>query len=89
MGKHIKDKKINYGKISEVLLETPSIDIISNREASLYGAKGIIEYTKDLIRLNCGHMTVSFHGADLNMKALSVEDVIIKGKFAEIEFTDC
>ena len=89
MGKYIKEKKSKTEKFSEVLLEMPSIDIVSNREASLYGTKGIIEYTKDLIRLNCGNMVVSFHGMDLNMKALSVEDVIINGNFAQIEFTDC
>ena len=84
-----KNKKTNTQKLSDRILEVPSIDIVSNREASIWGTKGIIEYTKDLIRLNCGNLIISIHGIDLTMKALSVEDVVIKGTISNIEFTDC
>ena len=89
MSKRCNNKKINMHNFSENVLELPSIDMVSNREASVWGTKGIIEYTKELIRLNCGNMVVSFKGLDLIMKALSVEDVIINGIISSVEFSDC
>ncbi len=89
MSKRNKDKKSNVRHLSDAILEIPAIDMVSNREASVWGTKGVIEYTKELIRLNCGDIIVSFQGLELTMKALSVEEVIINGIIANIEFTDC
>lgn len=89
MNKRNKNKKTNAQKISDSVLEIPAIDIVSDKEASVWGTKGVIEYTRDLIRLNCGHLIVSFCGSDFNMKALSIEEVIITGTIFSIEFTNC
>lgn len=77
--------KFLYNKISDV----PDINIISNREACITGAKSVTEYTKDLIRLNCSHLLLTVKGKHLNMTALSVEELIIKGELLSVEFSYC
>lgn len=67
--------------------DAPDINIISNRETCITGAKGVNEYTRDLIRLNCGHLILTIKGKFLNMTALSVEEVIIRGELLSFEFS--
>ena len=81
--------KTNKRNLSDKILEIPAIDMVSNREISIWGTKGVIEYTEELIRLNCGDIIVLIKGINLSMKALSVEDVIINGIISSLEFTSC
>ena len=79
----VKKCRSRYIKTSD----TPDINIISNREACITGTKGVNEYTRDLIRLNCGHLILTIKGKNLNMTALSVEEVIIRGELVTFEFS--
>ncbi len=74
-----------YNKLSDI----PDVSIISNREVSIIGIKAIIEYTRDLIRLNCGRLILTLKGKNFNMTALSSEEVIIKGELSSVEFSYC
>lgn len=74
-----------YSKASDL----PDINITSNREVCITGTKGITEYTRDLIRLDCGHILLTIKGEQLNMTALSVAEVIIKGELLSVEFSYC
>ena len=79
----VKKYRSGYIKTADV----PDINIISNREACITGAKGVNEYTRDLIRLNCGHLILTVKGRCLNMTALSVEELIIRGELLSFEFS--
>lgn len=79
----VKKRHNGYKKMSDV----PDINIISNREACITGTKGVNEYTRDLIRLNCGHLLLTIKGRCLNMTALSVEEVIIRGELISFDFS--
>ena len=84
LSENIAKKSCNkYKKISD----SPDINIISNREVCITGTKGVNEYTRDLIRLNCGHLIITIRGNFLNMTALSVEEVIIRGELLCFEFS--
>ena len=74
-----------YSKVSDL----PDINITSNREACITGTKGVTEYTRDLIRLDCGHINLTIKGKHLNMTALSIAEVIIKGELLSVEFSYC
>ena len=67
--------------------DIPDINIISNREACITGTKSITEYTQEHIRLDCGYILITVKGSCLNMTALSVEEVIIKGELLSLEFS--
>lgn len=84
-----KDSTTVQKKLSHTFHETPDISIISNREATVYGTKGVIEYRAELIRLNCGHIMLTVKGNCLCMSALSVEEVIIKGEITNLDFSSC
>lgn len=88
---HLTKKTNNKAKVplSSAILEIPDISIISNRQANIYGSKGVIEYCPDLIKLNCGHLILSVKGSELSMVALSIEEVNIKGLIASVEFCSC
>lgn len=80
-----RQSRFYYSRISDV----PDINIISNKEACITGICSVVEYTQDLIRLNCGHLLLTVKGGRLNMTALSVEEVIIKGELLSVEFSYC
>lgn len=88
---HLAKKANNKTRVplSSTILEIPDISIISNRQANVFGSKGVIEYCPDLIKLNCGHLILTIKGSELNMVALSVEEVNISGIIAGVEFCSC
>lgn len=88
---HLTKKANNKARapLSSAILEIPDISIISNREANIFGTKGIIEYRPDLIKLNCGHLILTIKGSGLTMVALSIEEVNIKGLITSLDFCSC
>ncbi len=65
---------------------SPYLEFISNREVTLDGCKGILEYRQDAIRINTSKMVVSFKGRGLNIKCLTTTSVIISGYITSVEF---
>ncbi len=66
-----------------------TIDLISNKEATLCGCGGIVEYDENNVKINCGDIIATFSGTDLIIQALSVEELIIRGEIVRIEFSNC
>lgn len=62
------------------------IEISGNSEAVIQGCQGILEYNENCIRLNLGKRSVLFRGTDLVMKSYTIEQIIVEGSFAAIEF---
>ena len=83
MAKNTTERRFNRFSYNNDL---PDTSIISNKEACISGIKGITEYTRDLVRLNCGSLLLTIKGKRLNMTALSVEEVIIRGELLSVEF---
>ncbi len=84
----------NFAKAFVAEIDAPSaalsgvshIELSGNTEAVIQGCAGVLEYSEDCIRLNLGKRTVLFKGSSLVMKSYSVEEVIVEGIFASIEF---
>lgn len=64
----------------------PHIELFSNREASVEGCLGIIEYDKNFIKLNCRGITVRFSGDDLCLNNMNDGLVSIIGTIVSVEF---
>ncbi|GHU82386.1 hypothetical protein AGMMS50284_4170 [Clostridia bacterium] len=64
----------------------PFLEMKSNREVTIDGCKGILEYDKEIIRINTGSMVVSFKGRSLNIKCLTASSMIIEGFITSVEF---
>lgn len=84
--KALKEKlnEIKNEEFSDYLM--PHIIFNSHREALIEGSKGILEYNSSRVRINCGVSVVRFSGADLCLRALSAEEVIITGEILKLEF---
>ena len=70
---------------NELLL--PHIDFCSNKEAYIDGSTGILEYTKETVRLNCKNVVLKFIGNELSVKAESIDRITVYGNIFSLEFS--
>lgn len=62
------------------------VEIVSDREATVEGCKGIMEYSRGVIKLNIGKGSVSFSGEGLYAFSYCGDTVILKGKIRSVEY---
>ncbi len=65
---------------------TALLQIAGNREATIDGSQGVLEYNEECIRINAGKMMLKFSGRGLSLKCLSGETLVIEGFITQIEF---
>lgn len=82
----IKDVKEAISSAKEAFLFEPTVEIQGNRQATIQGAKGIIEYTEELIRINLQEQEVRFYGQKLKIDCLSQDSLEIRGRISRIEY---
>ena len=68
------------------IVNASQIELISNREATVDGCMGILEYSGEIIRINTGTTVVKFSGRDLNIRSMSEKNVWITGYILSVEF---
>lgn len=81
-----KKKKRLFDAPPNMLLNIPYIELCGNRQATIEGSKGILEYTQEAIRINTGGMVISFCGRGMNIKCLNVNALVVEGYFTSVEF---
>ena len=64
----------------------PRREFCVNREVTIDGSKGVLEYDENLIRINMGKMVACFFGRNLNIKCFNLESLVIEGYITSIEF---
>ena len=64
----------------------PLVQIISNREISIEGCEGIVEYTDSFICINCKYYTVNINGFNFSIKSNSKDSITISGCIGDIKF---
>lgn len=62
------------------------IELLSNREATVDGCRGILDYSDEAVRLNVGNGSVTFFGRDLMIKTLSDREAVLAGHIQRVEF---
>ena len=62
------------------------IEMISNYCALIDGCKSVMEYDDSIVKLNLGKMNVAFRGNSLKIKSLSMEQAMVEGFIAVVEF---
>lgn len=70
----------------EVALSLPKITVLSGKEASVENYKGIISLDAACIRLYTTAGILSLQGENLDISAMTGEDIYIKGAIRKIEF---
>lgn len=69
----------------DVALDLPKITLIGNLKINITNHKGIIEYTKDLIRINSKIGMIKISGKSLEIKNVLMEEISINGFIDRIE----
>ncbi len=89
MKKKIEDLKYNISEAFElprdIIMDLPKLTLIGDKEASLLNHKGIIEYSRETIRINTKNGVFKITGEDLEIKTILSEEIIIVGKIKNIE----
>lgn len=89
MKRQIENVKYNISEALElpidIMMDLPRLTVIGNVEASLLNHKGIIEYTKETIRVNTKSGVFKITGEDLEIKTILSEEIIIVGLIKAVE----
>jgi sporulation protein YqfC len=62
------------------------IELSGNRQAIIDGCKGVVEYDGKAVKLSLGKFAVCFTGRDLTIRMLAMEQAVICGMIASIDF---
>lgn len=61
------------------------VTITGGRKVNIENHRGIIEYTEERIKVNCGNTVVSVCGNRLEIKAISAKEMLIGGKIFDVK----
>lgn len=81
--KCVKKRSLFSGAIKPIM---PYLEMKSNREVTIDGCHGILQYEKEIIKINTGSMVLSFTGRNLNIKCLASTSLVIDGYIMSVEF---
>ncbi|MGE5559640.1 MAG: sporulation protein YqfC [Chloroflexota bacterium] len=72
----------------DVALDVPRLTLIGNLQVAIDNHRGLIEYSRDRVRvgMNTGQLIVT--GTDLTISFVHDEDLLVTGKLKSIEFAD-
>ncbi len=65
---------------------TAQIQLMGNREATIDGSQGVLEYDENCVRINAGRMVVKFTGRGLSLKCMVGETLVVEGFITGVEF---
>ncbi len=82
------DNKAQHNAVRELFCELPQLQFDFNKEVIIEGSKGVLEYTKELIRVNTIGGMLCFYGRNLNLKCISPSELIINGYIEKVEFIE-
>ncbi|MDR7870177.1 MAG: sporulation protein YqfC [Tissierellaceae bacterium] len=69
----------------DVAMDLPKIILVGNLKINITNHKGIIEYTKELIRINSKIGMIKITGQSLEIKNVLMEEISINGLIEKIE----
>lgn len=70
----------------DVSMNVPNIRMVGNMEITIENHKGIIEYSKNLIRINSYNGIIKICGKELEIREINQEFITIFGILEVIEF---
>lgn len=69
----------------DVVLDLPKITILGNIQLNISNHKGIIEYTKETLRINSNIGVVKVSGSNMELKTILSEEIIVTGLIEKVE----
>ncbi len=70
----------------DIVLDLPKITMVGNLQLYIENHKGIIEYSTGMVRVNTKTGILVVTGAELVLRTIVVEEIIIVGRIDRVEF---
>lgn len=70
----------------EIVMDIPNIKVIGDNEITIENHKGILEYSRELLRMNSVSGIIKISGQNLQIKEINQDDICINGQIFSIEF---
>lgn len=70
----------------DIILDLPRITVLGNLEFRIENHKGIIEYSNEKIRIKIKNGIIKLIGANLLIKTIISEEIIVTGNILSIDF---
>lgn len=69
----------------DLIMDLPKIVMIGNIQMNISNHKGIIEYTREVLRVNSSIGIIKISGSDMELKTILSEEIIVKGNIEKVE----
>ncbi|MBS4535272.1 sporulation protein YqfC [Clostridium sp. D2Q-14] len=90
MAKKIENAKNSIAEVlelpKEIILDLPKITMIGSIQLYIENHKGIVEYSKERIRINSKVGIIRIIGKKMIIKNIVSEEIVITGEIINIEF---
>ncbi len=70
----------------DIMLGLPKVTMIGKMELHIENHKGIIEYSKEIIRINTSEGILKITGKMMNIKNIVTEELTITGDLISVEY---
>jgi sporulation protein YqfC len=70
----------------EIVLNMPKLTMLGNGDLIIENYKGIIEYSEGVVRLNTTTGIIKVMGADIYIKEITSENIMIYGNILSLQF---
>ena len=73
--KNLKDDSVNG-----------NIELYGNKQIIIDGAKGVIDYSEDFLKIDLGNICLKISGRNLVIESFIYEQIDVKGEIVTVEF---
>ena len=73
--KNLKDDSVNG-----------NIELYGNKHIIIDGAKGVIDYSEDFLKIDLGNICLKISGRNLVIESFIYEQIDVKGEIVTVEF---
>ena len=70
----------------DIMLGLPKVTMIGKMELHIENHKGIIEYSKEIIRINTSEGILKITGKMMNIKNIVTEELTVTGELISVEY---
>lgn len=70
----------------ELMSNLPIMEFTGNQQALIEGSKGVLQYEREIVKINTNNIILVFNGRNLSIKSISPTTVILQGYITNVEF---
>ncbi|MBR6551334.1 MAG: YabP/YqfC family sporulation protein [Clostridia bacterium] len=63
-----------------------NIELYGNKQVIIEGAKGVVDYSEDFLKIDLGNICIKITGTNLVIESFIYEQVDVKGEIVALEF---